>query len=261
MQILTIEELNNSQVIEEALFEHKKQNNVKNSTYNSYRKNLNTFCIWLKKRKYIEENNILNVEKCKEAETEQLTLNEEQIQQIVAHIHDRRQTRLERLRNTLFINILRVTGARPCELLQLNMQDLKSCGNGYLLVIRGRKQKGKSRYYNLPSSIRDSFELYMVYRERIGRMEAKFFISSSKRSGWTQNGMKCLFAKLSKELNFKITAYAFRRFVATRLCNEGKSLEKIAMYLGHTRTSTTRRYIEQSGRLTEECAEVMGNVI
>ncbi|MFC1811047.1 site-specific integrase, partial [Patescibacteria group bacterium] len=61
-------------------------------------------------------------------------------------------------------------------------------------------------------------------------------------------------------LGFRVNAYAFRRYVATHLNTKGKDIKDIQQYLGHTRPTTTLRYIERSCVLTDVCAGVMGEV-
>ena len=140
-KILTIEDCNNSRLLEDKLFEIKGLRNHSNTTYNSILKNLTTYFIWLEKQEYIEKNNIRKVLRCKEEQREQLTLGMDQVRTIVGQIHTRRQSELQRTRNSLFIDILRSTGARPCELLNIQIGDIKSDGESYKLVIKGKKQK------------------------------------------------------------------------------------------------------------------------
>ncbi|PIZ76024.1 hypothetical protein COY05_02840 [Candidatus Peregrinibacteria bacterium CG_4_10_14_0_2_um_filter_38_24] len=261
LKIMTVEACNNPNILREALYEEKEKRNWSPSTLNTYRKNLNTYFKWLEDMEYIQENKIMKVRKCKEIMNEQRTLTEDQVKLIRMQIVNRRQTRLERWRNDLFVAFLAFTGARPCELLSIQCIDIKKVEKGgYKLVIKGKKQKGRLRYYTLPSWIRDSYEMYLLKRQELKREEPNLFVSSSKRTGWTDKGMRGLFKRLSNEIGFNVNAYAFRRYVATKLNSEGKNLEDIANYLGHTRISTTKRYIERSCALTNECAEVMGMV-
>lgn len=262
INILSLEDCNNPQILREALFKAKEANNWSNVTFNTYRKNLNTYFLWLATMGYIELNNISKIRKCKEEINEQHTLNEENVKLLLGHMQTRRQTRLERQRDKLFMLLLIYTGARPCELLQLQFRDIEpQKDHSYKLIIRGRKQKGRIRYYMLPSWIKDAFETYVSVRQDLNRNELNLFVSSSKRTGWTDKGMAQLFKKLSKELGFRVNAYSIRRFVATNLYLKGKSLEEIGEYLGHTRASTTKRYIAKQCALTKECGEVMSNTI
>ena len=261
LKIETIEECNNNRLLEDKLFEAKNTRHFGNVTYNSYLKNLNTYFRWLEKQGYITENNIKKIYRCKEEQNEQLTLTKEQVRSIVGQIHTRRQSELQRTRNALFIDLLRLTGSRPCELLNIQIGDIRNEGPSYKLVIKGKKQKGRIRYYQLSSCAKDSYKTYMQKRATLKRHnEPYLFISSSKQGRWTEKGMRNLFRKLSTELGFKITAYGFRRFVATYLNEQGTDMKDIQNYLGHTRVTTTQRYIEKSCVLTRKAGEIMGKM-
>lgn len=255
---VTLEQVNNSVALEDALFAYRKSRGIAGVTYNSYLKNLNTYFMWLAQHKRIAINNLTNVTRCKEEINEQETLSEEQVGQIIGHIYSRRQTKLQRLRNAFFIHLLRFTGARPCELLSLRYQDIKCVGGRYKLTISGKKQKGRMRYYFFDSALSDLFCTYVDYRNGLRSGEHMLLISSSKVGGWTEKGMRGLFRRLSEELGFRVTAYGFRRYVATRLNAKGVGMMDIQNYMGHTRATTTQRYIERSGLLTAKGSEAMG---
>jgi integrase len=110
----------------------------------------------------------------------------------------------------------------------------------------------------MSSHVRDSYENYIIQKNRIRPNEEKLLISLSKKTGWTQMGMRNLFASLSKKLGFRVTAYAFRRYVATTLDEKDVELRRISDYLGHTRASTTLSYIESSCARTRQAGEIMG---
>lgn len=258
--LLSLEQVNDSVALENALFAYKKSNSISNITYNTYLKNLNTYFMWLQKHRYISENNMPNVGRCKEEINEQYTLSEDQVKLIVGHVYSRQQSRLERFRNALFIQLLRYIGARPCELLALRYQDVRLVGGVYKITLQGRKQKGRLRYYLMDSVLRDAYEAYIAYRNDLRPNENMLFISSSKPSGWTEKGMRGLFKRLSHELGFRVTAYGFRHYVATKLNAKGLAIRDIQHHLGHTRATTTERYIERDGGLTARGMEVMGGL-
>jgi len=258
LDIFTIQQFNNPRLVEDALFSYMEENSIKHNTFNSYRKNLNTYGIWLGKMDYIDRNNIPKIAKCKAEYDENLTSTQEQVNAVVVRIRERKQTKLERLRNTFFIDLLRFTGARPCEFEDLKLKDIIKEGKGYKLCLQGRKQKGRKRYYPLCSYVIDSFEAYMDFRSIYRPNEDYLFVSAYKRVPWTYVGIKNLFASLSKELGFRVNSYSFRRYVATKLNSLDMPIENIRDYLGHTRVATTLRYIERSCVLTKDCAKVMG---
>jgi site-specific recombinase XerD len=257
----TIEACNTPKILREALFNAKEERNWTYVTFNSYVKNIKTYFIWLEAMEYVEQNKIRKIRKCKEELNEQYVYSDEQVKLILSHIKTRRQTRLQRHRNDFFVGLLSLTGARLCEILQLQVIDIQKFRDTYKVIIRGRKQKGRLRYYPFSSWLRDSYETYMRTRLNLRQDETNLFISSSRRTGWTQKGTRALFKRLSKELGFRVIAHAFRRYVATKLHREGYSLEYIANYLGHTRITTTQRYIERSCLLTDRGVDAMGKIL
>lgn len=257
LSIKTIVQANDPRIISRAMSKVKEERGISPVTCNTYIKNLNTYFIWLERYDYLDKNRLRQVMRYTEPQKEQPTLSQEQVNALYFCINTRRQTKFQRLRNTFFIHLLTLTGARPCELAGLKVTDVIRSKKSYKLKLQGKKQKGRPRYYNFPSFIRDSFEAYMNYRIIIQRSEDPLFISCSKRRGWTEKGMRGLFKKLSRELGFKVGAYMIRRYVATKLYNDDMPIQKIADYLGHTRVSTTVRYIERSGYLTDDCVNQM----
>lgn len=261
LNLVSLEQINRSSVFEDALFGYRKSAGISNVTYNTYLKNLNTYFKWLEQHGHISINGLRKIMRCKEEINEQYTLSEEQVRSVMGHIYTRQQNKLERLRNTFFIQLLRFTGARPCELLGIRYQDLKLIGGVYKLMIRGRKQKGRKRFYNLDSAVRDAFEPYAAYRSLSRPNEHMLFVSCSGAGGWTDKGMRGLFRRLSDELGFRVSAYGFRRYVATRLNTKGLEMKDIQNYMGHTRATTTQRYIERSGILTAKGSDAMSDFL
>jgi site-specific recombinase XerD len=257
LKVFTIEDCMDFRKIENLLHEYKEKRNIKATTFNSYRKGFNTYFIWLERYEYIPRNPIKKIPKCAEKYQEKLVLSQEKVDRIIAHLSTRRQTRLQRARNIFFIDLLRFTGARPCELAALKVTDVTQSKETYKVVIHGAKQKGKNRYYHLVGYVRDSYERYILIRNKIRPDEEHLFISSSKRTGWGQKGIRYLLKKLRQDLGFNITAYSFRRYVATKLYREGIEPHKISDYLGHTRASTTRRYLEDICAWTDEAGGIM----
>lgn len=260
LNILTLEDFNNPRLFEDKLFAYKEEHHISANTFNSYRKYANTFGIWLEMMEYIKENRIKKVQKCKVEWKEHLTLDYEQVRQVVGQMHDRKHaSKLERLRNVFLIDLIRYTGARPCEIIGIKVQDITKKNGMTILAIQGRKQKGRIRYYSFCEYLQDSYEAYMEVRGTYRKNEEKLLISMSRHEmGLTLEGIKYLFNRISKELGFRITPYSFRRYVATHLYEQDMPLQKISDYLGHHRVTTTLRYIERTCALTKDCSKIMG---
>lgn len=259
--ILTLEDCNTPSILREALFLQKEKRNWSSSTLNTYRKNINTYFRWLEDMEYVSENKIMKVRKCREVPNEQRVLSEEEMYKVRNQITTRRQTRLERWRNLLLFDMLVLTGARPCELQQMQIRDIQADKNGYVIAIQGSKQKGYKRYYRMPSSLRDVYEMYLGVRQQLQRGELSLFASQSKRSGFKYKGLNGLFKRVSREVGFSVTAYSIRRFVATNLYLKGVPLKDIQQHLGHTRLTTTMRYVERTCALTDRGTDEMAKLI
>lgn len=258
--LISIEEFNDQRLLGDALYKAMQERQFSHSTYNAYVKNLKTYFIWLERNGYVKEINIRKIERYTETPEKQTTLSIDQVNKVVGHIMSRRQTPLERCRNVFFIDLLRFTGARPAELLQLTEESIRSTKNGVILTIQGIKQKGKPRPYALSGYVKETYFSYMRCKRVKGREEKKLFVSASKREAWTKQGVNQLMKRLSNELGFRVNSYGFRRCVATTLDEQGLDLDEIGTYLGHTRRSTTRRYIEDSPKRTMKACQLMDKI-
>ncbi|MFN7160912.1 MAG: tyrosine-type recombinase/integrase [Candidatus Gracilibacteria bacterium] len=256
MNIYSIEECNNQNTFEDRLIDVKKERRHSGSTTNTILKNIKTYFIWLRRREYILENKLDLVQKSKTVKNAQVAFSKEQVLYIQEAILNQTHTPLITMRNFLFIKLLALTGARPSELLNLKASSLEKTSIGdYVLKITGVKQITKPRVYHIKDLIfAQIFESYMSHRAKIGRSDEALFISSSMKGPWTYQGLRKLFASIAKKVGFQVTAYGFRRYVATNLHTQRLPIEKIAQHLGHTRLSTTMLYIQNS---TEHTLEAM----
>lgn len=261
LNILSIEQCNSPKILKEALHTAKSERSWSNNTFNDVKKRLITYFKWLEEMEYIEENKITKIRKCKPINKEQCALNEAQIKELMEHLHSRRQTRLERWRNTLFFGLSTITGARATELLAIQCQDIEKVHDTYKIIIRGTKTDGRPRPYRFPSWLRDTYEMYLHVRQSLGREEPNLFVSTSKRTGWTRRGLYGLTKRLSKELGFKVTPHPIRRYVATQLDEANLELKDIMRHLGHNRLKTTEKYIQRSHRLTDKGVDILSAVI
>ena len=169
----------------------------------------------------------------------------------------RHATAIERARNNLMLDIFRFSGVRPCELLGMSNDDIFMENQKWKMLINGRKQKGRKRFYEIPSFIVYSYQTYMKLRDEAGRWEDPLFISMSSREGWKTSGLQNLFKKVSKEIGFRVTAYGFRRFIASQLSRQGIQRDHLSRYMGHTRFSTTDIYIARECYLTCSGTDMM----
>jgi len=260
-RMYTIEEFNSPNVLEDVLYELKEKRGWSFSTMNTYLKNLNTYYIWLERRGYIKTNNLRKIQRGVEKRGYVRVCTLELIQRAGGHILVKSQNEFERARNLLFFELICFTGARPIELERLNADSIRQTSGGLKLCIEGAKQKGANRYYPLPKRIGELWLNYNRKHNAAGIRDNSLLASNTQKARWTRKGMTRFFTHLSNDLGEKIHPYAIRRFVATQLYKKGAPLEKIAAYLGHSRTSTTLKYIEESCVKTKDASEIMSAVL
>ena len=254
MGIYTVENLN-SRAFRTALEQYQDVSQISASTFNTYRKNANTFILWLKQEGYVTNNYIRNIPKVTERIKEQETFTSEQLDQIINNIINRNSSPFCRKRDLLIFQILRLTGARRIELLDMNTDAIykDSQSKQWIIKIDGKKQKGRIRYYKCSNGLKDIYRDYMNWHQG---MSKKLFIND-KGQPMTMSTMGNLYKRMSREVGFKISGHKIRRYVATELDQQGLATSDIMRYLGHSRATTTERYIARSGSLTFKGMKIM----
>lgn len=257
--IVSIEEMNRPGVLDDQLIRLQFERGFGLNTRKTYIKNLNTYFIWLYRNHLIEVNNVGRIERGRERAKEMPPLEKAQINQVLARLATRRCSgALERVRNQLMVDILRFSGIRPCELLDLTTGAIYRDKSRWVLAVEGRKQHARVRYYTCSGFIVDGFKRYMDLRTDYERWDEALFISLSRRGeALTVAGLQNMFKKLSRELGFRVNAYGFRRYVATQLSQSGVDREDMSRFLGHARFSTTDLYIERNCSLTANASAAM----
>ncbi len=146
----------------------KKEKGWKESTLNSYQKNLKSYVSFVHQNKKIPENYLTGLQKATGKLKNPPTLDTVQVRAIVGTLSSgKHSTKIERLRSLLYVHLAIVTGARPKELLGLNIE---SFTNGRkVLCINGIKQKGKQRYYPVQNYVQEALLEYVRELVRLGR--------------------------------------------------------------------------------------------
>ncbi|MEO0687497.1 MAG: site-specific integrase, partial [Cyanobacteria bacterium J06649_11] len=260
--LCSIEQANDPCFISDQLAELQRAYNLSACTRNTYLKNLNGYMIWLEKRGVIQHNNLRKAERATQTIREQPCLTKSEIDSVITYLQNYEfQYKLEKSRNLLFVTLLAYTGARKCELLDLNWEDVFQESGQWKIRVSGRKQKARVRYYNCPEAIISYYKKYMHLRGMKKYTCPKLFVSVRTGSPWTSSGVNRFYKRVYLGTGVRFSGHRVRRYVATRLDREGLSLHKISRYLGHQRISTTELYIARSGSLTEDGGVIMEKLL
>lgn len=259
---MTFDDWNSGRNAFETFHRLKKERGWSPVTLNTYRKNANTFFAYLVRRDAIPSNPIRKIEKSREKAYNYAVPSADDVRKFFSCLRSRPRTNaLETKRNVLFFLLLAQTAARPQEMLGTDISCVESRKH---LHIRGMKVGGKPRNYPLSREAVEALREYLLEVSAAGRsgeLEHSLFLSV-KGGGWTYAGVRKLLERVNREAGCaaKITCYSFRRGAATGLFKEKMPLERISKYLGHSRTATTMRYVQNLPEINEEAAGILSNI-
>ncbi|PCI24159.1 hypothetical protein COB57_05615 [Candidatus Peregrinibacteria bacterium] len=226
------------------------------NTYNTSISKLSSYFKYLVEEGHIKENPLRNIRKMRRTKKNHLTMTEEQFNQLLGYIV-KQKSGLVALRDKVFFLVLGLTGVRRSEALRIEISDLNFVND--TMKIHGVKGS-KPRMLRIPEGLRSSMKEYLSYRKEINRLDEPYLFISATTKGnpWTESGVRKTMNRLSQKLGFPIQSHAFRRYVATSLAEQGKPIEKIMQYLGHTSIRTTLIYINScSSKLLDSCMDSM----
>lgn len=163
--LTTLERWKDSEYAFEALHQLRDRRNWSQSTFNSYRKNVNTYFIFLKNRKIIGERILDGIGKIKEKGKRYAIPTVEDIDKLLGHMGSRSCTNeMQRKRDVLYVLLLRSTGARPGELLTTS---LKSVEDRQSITLDGSKTGGRPRSFPMPGIVKDALRDYLFEVSRL----------------------------------------------------------------------------------------------
>lgn len=211
---------------------------VKQTTLLNTKRNLSSFFSWLHDEGYIDKNPVtkggIRVE---EVENIYLTIDEEvKVRDVEKNVKEQ-----------ALIDFLFSTGVRVGELISLNKTDVDFSAG----TVTFRSEKGARKYRTVILDARAKQHLIDYLNTRNDRNVA-LFVTDRKYKGEckrlclsaVENITKSIGARAN--LNKSLTVHVFRRTLATRLADQGCSLEVIQEILGHAKAETTQRYIARN---------------
>lgn len=267
-ELCTVEQINDALAFSKVIRQLSENYNWKPRTAKDTIRKIRYYFEWLQKWEIIEKVNLKKLEDYQIKPTEQETFTREQVLIVSDHIKRRiaLYDRLQYYRDLLLFEVLQLTGARNCEILDMKVDAIyRDPDDGkWKLTIQGKKQKGRARYYNIHNYLVATHQEYMALRysspESL-QTEAMWISAKYPSQALTSNGLKMLYRRISDEVGFKVSGHRYRRFVATELDRKGVRIQDIARHLGHTRLSTTELYIARSASLTEGSCTAMQKIL
>lgn len=150
-----------------------------------------------------------------------------------------RVQRIKRLRNTLIVRLLCVTGIRVGELVSLRLSDVRQ--RERTLLITGKGNRERLAYIADPYTAA-LLERYLSARHHNSEGEALF--PRGKSANMSTENIRRVLRDLARsaQIHVRITPHMLRHTAATTLLENGADLRVVQEFLGHRSIRSTERY-------------------
>lgn len=186
----------------------------------------------------LSKNPCLSIAKCREEKRLPRYIPQEKMDYLLAHLPE---SSFKQLRTKAIITFFYMTGARCCEVANLNDMDLDFTAGRVLLFGKGRKE----RYVPICSKLRTILQAYIDKRDKvIHNHDSSLFCSlqGERLSDWQLR--KVMIAPLCTIVPRDCAhPHILRHTFATVLLNHGKPIEQISRWLGHSSIAVTQTYL------------------
>lgn len=205
---------------------------------------MRSFCIYTEQFEAFKDIRITKTQHISELTPKSVDVN--YIESIRKRIGDRKnKPKLINYRDLAIIDMLRLTGMRVSELVDLKKADLTLKGNPYLIHIN--KSKGK-KVRDIPIS-KEKFQYIRRYLESRNDDSEYVFVSRSNKKLTTRTVQMLL-------NEYEITPHMLRHTLATELAKRGWDLSTIARFLGNTVAVVQRYTIPTEKQMADAAADI-----
>ncbi|MEI7579132.1 MAG: tyrosine-type recombinase/integrase [bacterium] len=140
-------------------------------------------------------------------------------------------------RNFAIVSLLRYTGMRISECLNIKIRDI-DLKSGECLIRKGKGSKDRKIFIN--TKAKNAINIYLEERSKNNQVliENDLLFKSRLNNRIDRTVISKIFSKFSE----KISPHQLRHFFCTELADNGSSIQEIAYLAGHSDTRTTMRY-------------------
>lgn len=216
---------------------------ISNRTINRKVSSLNSYYKFLQKSQQLESNPLRKHKALKVGKKVQLPFSEDELRHVLEESIE--VIDFETARDKLIIELFYATGIRRIELVNMKISDV-DIGKKQIKVLGKRN---KERYMPLLSSLANSFDKYLYYRNTLPKVEQEDFLFLTKK------GVKIYEMLVYRIINkyfsiasskAKCSPHVLRHSFATHLLNGGADLNAVKELLGHTSLAATQVYTHSS---------------
>lgn len=232
----------NEGIIRQWFHRGRENRNWTNNTIRHHIKNLSPFFTWCFNQKILKENPLANIEKPKVEDRECEFFDERDIEKIMYAVHEYPYASdFLRFRNYAILSFLLLTGVRKKELLNLKLLDV-DLENRKVKIRPEISKTRKGRIIPISQRLRDVLMSYLDKRQKLNKKTLIFFVSYRLDKGFTNSGLRRLFARLQRDTGIHIHTHKFRHTYGSIACQSGISLPDVRDNMGHSNIKTTSIY-------------------
>lgn len=233
----------------------KKERGNSNRTMNSVLQFMSVFFKWTLKEHILEENPC-QVPKFRDDVKEIQILSEEQVRKIVRYYRRRSRLRHEYTdqRNLYMVYFLLGTGARLSEMVGLKWSQIDEAA---MLIRLPVTKSRKAQVIPVSSALHERLQEWKEYQTReLG--ECEYLFTTKQGELLTDNGVKLVFKRLAKEMNFKnvrLSAHVFRHTFASQFIQSGGDVRSLQQILRHSSIRVTENYLRDWDKTSKDAME------
>lgn len=176
------------------------------------------------------------------------SLSDEEVEQLLFYVENSRKVSI---RNKLIVYLLLHTGVRVTELVNIQQKDIDHLA--HTLTITGKG--GKVRELSLRGDVVELIKTYQRSERATSSYQGSPYLLLSQRSNQLhRDAVRGWFAKISKDLGFKLHPHLFRHTFCTKLLKRGVDITTVSKLAGHNSVNMTAKYYIQTSRADKQAA-------
>jgi len=216
-------------------YENKGEKKIQPSTYNNERRFLSAFFAWLRKSRLIADNPVESIDPMKMVRKPIDYFQKEEIIRL--------RDACKNVRERALIEVLRSTGARVGELIEIKVDQIE-WNTGDIVILSEKSDCYRTLYL-------DEDSRYYLREYLQGRKTASPYMFPQSRAPYGQMhtcGIRSLLKSIGKRAGIECRVYPhkLRKTLGMQLRNAGADLGSIQEIMGHANPATTAQYYAQS---------------